>query len=463
MSHEFTGRHRRKRKPTPFRNFNDPARHLSVSKQKSHLKSRTPFVFLPRVQDSFLLRHLASPENLMVAWLNQLENGSTAAGPDGITLDVSTGWAWKVVRDLSADVLSGRYHPEQCRDVLIPKSSGGFRTIQIPNVRDRLLGSAIASALKPLIARTLEGFYGRSRETMLAKLKCEAETHERLWMTQDDIKNCFPTANRAKLMEVVAARSRGWCVTGLPQEHFGIVDLIQRIVQGPRGGSEQSGVVQGGTLSPLLVELLLHDTVDAAHKAGSPNTTLCRYVDDICILGQSPSDAQEAMESVRQTVKQNGQELKGTNTGTYNLRYSSSEDRPSVLGLLSEWEDGQITFSLTGKAWEHLGDLLEECQTRGNAREVAMMTVTGWAQSIAPCIRKSTGPNTASRILARLRHHHIETGRDHKIPNLIESLGKRWESLVEQTRAQIQRAQPVGNEPNRGNLSGTQEWGSGRW
>lgn len=96
---------------------------------------------------------------------------AVAAGVDKLTFQASTSWAWKIVRHLSAAVLSGRYFPQDTRNIRIQKESRGVRIIQIPTVADRTLGTAIGCALKPLFVNSLRNFYGRSRETLLARIE----------------------------------------------------------------------------------------------------------------------------------------------------------------------------------------------------------------------------------------------------------------------------------------------------
>ena len=435
MSREDTGRRiripraRRRPRRTEFRNVNHPERVLSESTSRSRLRHNEPFKADPNIPGSFLLQHIASPNNLMAAWKYLAANGGQAAGPDEISFDISISMAWRIVRDLSADILAGTYRPGPTREVRIPRPGRSDRIIEIPNVRDRMIGRAIACALRPLFVTVLTRFYGVGREHIFARLKVEAETSNRFYILQDDIQNCFPTANRGLASSIVRQSSEGWCRTGMPAEEFGIVELIIRIIYGFQGENQSTGLTQGGTLSPFIMELLLHVTVDATFQvASSTNTTLHRYVDDICVQAQSPSDALEAMDAIRNTVNQNGQSLKGQSTVPMDLRTNQSDD--TVLGLMPVWENGQLTFSLTDNAWQRLGESLEECPLLAVPHRAVKQTVIGWVNSITACIRTSDQDAIRTQIIRTMIDSGVEPVKDQDIRESIRTASTRWQQLI---------------------------------
>ena len=351
MSREYTSqqsdRRARGRRYRILRNINDPARILSDSESTSRLRGNQPFEVSRQIPDSFLLKHIAGRSNLRVAWNHLASKGGQAVGTDRISFDISSSMAWRVVRHLEEDVLGGTYRPGATREVRIPRPGKTDRVIEIPTIRDRVIGKAIASALRPVLAPVLTRYYGVGREHIFARMKVEAEVNNRFYILQDDIQNCYPTANREMVMNVVRQSSEEWCVVDMPTEEFGLTDLIHTIVYG-QDGIQSTGLTQGGTLSPLLMELLLHTTVDAAfHAASSTNTTLHRYVDDLCVQAQSPSDALEAMDMIRNQVNQNGQTLKGTSTGPIDLRRNSSEETVRTTHV---FPDRQRVATLEGTA-----------------------------------------------------------------------------------------------------------------
>ena len=68
----------------------------------------------------------------------------------------------EALRDLSEDLQSGRYRPQQIRRHYIPKpGSKEKRPLGIPTVRDRVVQTAVLNALEPIFEREFaEHSYG---------------------------------------------------------------------------------------------------------------------------------------------------------------------------------------------------------------------------------------------------------------------------------------------------------------
>ncbi len=459
MSREYTpqnaNRRGRGRRPPPLLNCGDPARVLSAATSRSRLGRNEAFEVWPNIPASFRLQHIASPNNLRVAWNLLAEKGGRAAGVDGISLDVSSSDVWTIVRHLAHDIQAGTYYPGQTREIRIPRPGKADRVIEIPNMRDRVVGKAIASALKPVLRSELTRFYGIGRENIFAQMKVEAETNNRFYIVTDDILNCYPTANRETVMNAVRQSSTGWCRVPIPWEEFGLIDLIHRIAYGHQGEGQPTGLTQGGTLSPLLMELTLHATVDAAFHAGSSTRTiLFRYVDDLCVQAQNPSDALEAMEVIRNTVNQNGQSLKSVSAEPVDLRDNSPDI--TILGLLPTRDNGQLTFSMTDSTWQHLRDLLEECQLLAVPHKAAKESITGWINSIGPCIRASDREAVMRQITGILTQCNIEPGRGFNLEEVINKAAERWQELITQTQTRL-CGNNTHNTPSQARLP---QWGS---
>jgi hypothetical protein len=142
------------------------------------------------------------------------------------------------------------------------------------------------------------------------------------------------------------------------------------------------------------------------------------------------------MEIVHQSVTRTGQHLKGKDTGTYDLR-QNNPGRPTVLGVLPEWENDQLTLSQTDKAWQHLDDLLEECQLKANTTQSTTAVINGWINSSAPGFRKSTGQDVSQRILETLVKHNANRIGIRTISDQVSRATQQWETIVERTGMQF--------------------------
>ena len=441
MSREYPGwqrvRFANHRRGPRMPNLNDPDRFLGDAASKRRMRDREPLQVQSGTPESFLLRHIASPNNLMVAWMSLAAYGGQTPGVDGISFDISPSMAWQVVRDLSQRVISGTYRPNPTRIVRIPRPGRSDRVIEIPVIADRVMGKAVASALKPMYEPTLTRFYNAGRENVFSRMKVEAEANSRFYIAQDDIQNCYPTANRETVMDIIRRDSHRWCVTHLPEEEHGLIELIQTIVAGPADDSSSTGLIQGGTLSPLLTEIMLNTIVDAAfHTASSTTTILHRYVDDICVQGQNPSDVNNGMELIRSAVQQNGQQLKGSNAEARDLRTNSPSNQP-LLGLLPTWEREELTFTLPDSTWQHLTETLEEIPLLAEPRRIATAKLTGWINSISPCIRRSNQDAIRNRITGILNECQIHPEREPNIPKLLRLAAEKWQNLTIHTQNQL--------------------------
>lgn len=97
---------------------------------------------------------------LEAAWGRVRENGG-AAGGDGESVAEFDAQAPTRLLALHRALRSGRYHPGPHRVVPIPKRSGGVRPLSIPCVADRVVHTAIAQALTPMLDRGMaDGSFG---------------------------------------------------------------------------------------------------------------------------------------------------------------------------------------------------------------------------------------------------------------------------------------------------------------
>ncbi|MGA8142532.1 MAG: reverse transcriptase domain-containing protein [Candidatus Acidiferrales bacterium] len=179
----------------------------------------------------------------------------------------------------------------------ISKEGGGIRILRIPAVRDRV----VLTALKILIAHRFAQFnrpcsHGyirkRSRFTAIAAIR-ELVAHGHYWVLEADIKKFFDEVPRPILKEKFVRQIRVPSITSFVEQaidmEVGNRDEFQT--------SEMaflftdSGIPQGGVLSPMLANFYLHE-FDLAMERGGFN--LVRYADDFVVLSSSEAEAHRA-------------------------------------------------------------------------------------------------------------------------------------------------------------------------
>ncbi len=83
------------------------------------------------------LLHHVDVEALERAFWRQKRRAS--AGVDGITVDDYERGLEANLRDLCAEVHTGRYRPHPVRRVLVPKADGGRRPLGVPTLEDKIV------------------------------------------------------------------------------------------------------------------------------------------------------------------------------------------------------------------------------------------------------------------------------------------------------------------------------------
>jgi len=103
---------------------------------------------------SMLIDQVVSRANLIRAYDRVVRNKG-AAGVDGMTVDDLMPYCrehWFRIRE---ELLTGTYHPQPVRKVVIPKPGGkGMRTLGVPTVLDRLIQQALLQILQPIFDST---------------------------------------------------------------------------------------------------------------------------------------------------------------------------------------------------------------------------------------------------------------------------------------------------------------------
>ena len=238
-------------------------------------------------------------ENLRRAW-NQVRANHGAPGVDGMTVEQFPVFvkssAWATVREALED---GTYQPQPVRRVYIPKVGGGQRPLGIPTVLDRVIQQALAQVLEPLFDPEFsDRSYGfrKRRGAHDAVQQARAYLKEGYPVAVDmDLAKFFDTVNFDVLMRRVSRKMGDPVVLRLIWRYLraGVME------DGQEKPSEQ-GVPQGGPLSPLLANIVLHDLDMELEKRGH---RFVRYADDFLVLVKSEKAGQRVMASLTRFLK----------------------------------------------------------------------------------------------------------------------------------------------------------------
>lgn len=244
--------------------------------------------------EAILMWQVLTRENLQRAW-DQVRANRGAPGVDGMTVEDFPAFVrspqWAQVREALSN---GTYQPQPVRRVYIPKDSGGQRPLGIPTVLDRVIQQALAQMLEPLFDPGFSEFsYGfrKRRGAHDAVRQANAYWKQNYRVAVDmDLAKFFDSVEFGVLMQRFSAKVSDPLVRRLVWRY-----LRAGVKENGQWSPSEKGVPQGGPLSPLLANIVLHDLDMELERRGH---MFVRYADDFLVLVRSESAGQRVMASL---------------------------------------------------------------------------------------------------------------------------------------------------------------------
>jgi RNA-directed DNA polymerase len=241
--------------------------------------------------------------------------GSSTAGIDGTTRDRFKANYQEEIKKLVESLKDKTYEPQPVRRCYIPKSPGKMRPLGIPVLRDRIVQEALRAILDPIYETDFRPCsYGfrkgrRTMDTIAVIMSLTGPNQRYYYVIEGDIKSYFDTVHHRKLLSILKRRIAD----------KDIIDLIWKflkagVMEDGLFARTETGVPQGGVISPLLANVYLNEFDKWAEekwqltpyeqqkrrKAGLGNYRLARYADDFVILS---NDGIEGVKQAKQEVK----------------------------------------------------------------------------------------------------------------------------------------------------------------
>ncbi len=226
-----------------------------------------------------LLRQALTQSRLKAAYARVLDNHGQP-GVDGVDVESFGQGLDATLQTLRTDVLAGSYKPSALKRLWLPRTGKSPRPIAVPVVRDRVLQTAVAMTITPLLEEEFEECSFAYRQGRSVRMAVERigllQRQGYHWVVEADIEQFFDQIPHEPLLAEFQTVVRD----------EDLVALVRRWVKAPiREGDHlfpvDRGVPQGSPLSPHLANLYLDHLDETLLDRGH---ALVRYADDFIVL-----------------------------------------------------------------------------------------------------------------------------------------------------------------------------------
>lgn len=262
-------------------------------------------------------------------------NIKSGKGPDGIRQSLAVRHSdWLLPSHLDA-IHKCKYQAPASRRVYIPKANGGKRPLGVGNIIDRGIQGALREVLDHIYEQDfLSCSFGfrpkRGAHNALATLNHGIRDEGLRYFLEVDLENFFGTINHKWMMEFLEHRIadkrvltviRSWLKAGVIKEGKTL--------------KNESGVAQGGAISPLLANIYLHYVLDLwFEKKIKPRlkgrSRLIRYADDFVVGFTSEAECRDFKVLLEARLLQFGLRINQSKTHITGLRAGKSS-KPGLI------------------------------------------------------------------------------------------------------------------------------------
>lgn len=323
-----------------------------------------------------MLERILSRDNMNKAYL-KVKRNKGAGGVDKMEMDELLEHLKTHREEILSSLLNSSYKPSPVKRVEIPKENGKTRKLGIPTLVDRVIQQAILQELSPMYEKQFsETSYGfrPNRGCHDALKKCQEYANQGYWYVIDmDLEKFFDIVNQSMLMEILSRTIKDNRVLSLIQKFLnaGIMDKGMFI-------KSERGVPQGGSISPILANIMLNELDQELEKWGY---RFVRYCDDLMIFTKSKRASQRQYKRVTKFIE-----------GKLKLRVN--KDKTSISKLAQVKYLGYSFYRIKGKcrfrvhphSINKLKDKLRKVTARSNGMSIEgrklklNQIIRGWVQ-----------------------------------------------------------------------------------
>ena len=326
-------------------------------------------------QTDGLLEKILQPTNLNNAY-RKVKSNKGAGGVDGMSVDELSPFLRDNQRQLIQQLKDGKYKPNPVRRVEIPKETKGeFRKLGVPTVVDRVFQQAITQALSPIYEEQFsENSFGfrPKRGAHDALKQCQQNVNDGyVYVVDMDLEKFFDTVCQSKLIEVIARTIKDGRVISLIHKYLNAGVISRGVFE-----KTETGMPQGGPLSPLLSNIMLNEMDKELARRGH---RFVRYADDCMIFCKSRKSAERTLRNIIPFIE--GKLFLKVNRKKTSVAHIS---KVKYLGYAFYRYKGKCRFRAHPKSVAKMKDKIRELTRRSNGwgNEYRAMKLTqyvrGW-------------------------------------------------------------------------------------
>ena len=284
--------------------------------------------------------------------MSAVAHNDGAAGVDGQTCSAYTrsDEAWTQWRDTLLEELRRKtYRVSPVRRVRIPKGDGKTRPLGIPTVKDRVVQTAVAMVLLPIMeADSHPQSYAyrpkRNAQQAMDAIK-SGLLSGRTEVIDADLSGYFDSIPHQELLRLVARRVSDGRILALIKAWLR-APIVERDPDTgrPTITGNRRGTPQGGVISPLLANLYLNRLDKQVNDRCEKRPVLVRYADDFVILAR-PGQGAELLARLKRWLEAHGLTLNEMKTRLLDVRQEGFK----FLGFGVSWRTGK-----SGRNYPHV-------------------------------------------------------------------------------------------------------------
>jgi len=372
-----------------------------------------------------------------IEWLREAcrrTRKDAAAGVDGQTAAEYEANLEANLRSLLDRAKSGEhYRAPPVRRVNIPKEgTGKTRPIGIPCFEDKVLQRAVAMVLEAVYEQDfLDCSYGfrpgRSPHQALQAVWSQAMQMRGCWVLEADIEDFFGSLDKAKLREILRQRIRDGVLLRLIGKWLNAGVMDDGCIYHP-----ETGVPQGGVISPILSNVYLHDVLDQwFEKQIKPRLKgrgfLTRFADDFVMTFEREEDARRMLDVLPKRFDKYGLRLHPEKTRLLRFYPSSPSSNPQ-----GDESQRQRSFDLLGFTmyWgrSRTGSWVVKRKTMKSRYRRALHRISMWCQQS----RHLAVTEQHKTLNQKLRGHYAYYGVTsnyrslHRLYHKVERIWHKW-------------------------------------